>query len=60
MLYMCSMLCRTVETPKFSHDSVTADVTDTADRQDAEQRTVVKGIEQSVLSKYVDAMLLVN
>ena len=60
MLYLCAGLCRTVETPKSSAASVTANVTETGDGQEAEQRPVDKGKEQSVLSKYVTAMLLMN
>ena len=49
-----------METPKSSHDCVTANVTETGDGPEAEQRPVAKGKEQSVLSKYVSAMLLMK
>ena len=49
-----------METPKSSPASVMTNVAETGDGPEAERRTVAEGKEQSVLSKYVNAVLLMK
>jgi len=54
-------MCRNVDTHTSSHASLTGNVTDSGDEDDAKQSKVVKGEDwsSSVLSKYVNAGLTI-